>query len=70
MINECTLFYYLEPLCDVCQVTALLFFVFFVFFAGPLFRVLTVIGERDNCVGVFEECLEKVKNVRLFVIEY
>ena len=25
--------------------------------------VLTVIGERTNCVGVFEECLEKVKNV-------
>lgn len=30
--------------------------------AGNPERVLTVIGERTNCVGVFEECLEKVKN--------
>lgn len=26
-------------------------------------RVLTVIGEQNNCVCVFQECLEKVRNV-------
>lgn len=43
----------------------------FVLLLTPLLlygRVLTIVGIRENCVGVFVECLEKLRDVSLTII--